>query len=138
MKHTPISPFVKVGGMLYFARMLDKIRKHARGELREEYHEWLGRGFDGRCCAYLRIDYNALKERVLQGGTDEEVFAWAQQHGRGLNEVDVFVWNGFAAKRGWRDDGTANLEKHKAESNLGHRADLVTFFDFYEADEGRA
>lgn len=139
MKHTPISAFSKTGGMIYFARMLDKVRKHARGELREDYHEMLGRGFDGRCCAFLRVDYAALKDRVLRGGADEEILAWCQQQsGRTLSEIDVFVWNGFAAKRGWRDDAVAHLEKFKAESQLAHRSDLVTFFDYYEVDEGRA
>ena len=43
-------------------------------------------------------------------------------------------------KRGWRDDddgSTEELAAYKAESGLAHRADLVTFFDFYEVDEGR-
>ncbi len=41
-------------------------------------------------------------------------------------------------KRGWRDEASENLEKYKALSGLAHRADLVTFFDYYEVDEGRA
>jgi len=31
------SPYDKVGGLLYFGRMLDKIRSHAKGELPLEY-----------------------------------------------------------------------------------------------------
>ena len=138
MKQTPISAFTKVGGMIYLPRMLDKIRKHARGELREDFHENMGKGFDGRCCAYLHVDYAALKARVLQGGTDDEIFVWCQQNGRPLHEMDIFLWNNFAAKRGWRDDATANLEKYKADSGFAHRKDLLTFFDYYEVDEGRA
>jgi gluconokinase len=75
---------------------------------------------------------------VLAGGTDEEIFAWCQQHGRGLNEIDLLVWNAFASKRGWRDEATVNLDKNKADSGLAHRTDLQTFFDYYEVDEGRA
>ena len=138
MKQTPISAFTKVGGMSYFARMIDKLRKHARGELREDFQANLGKGFDGRCCKYLRVDYEALKARVLQGGTDEEIFAWCQTQGRGLTEDDIAVWNGFAQKRGWRDDGTTMFEKYRAESGLAHRTDLLTYFDYYEVDEGRA
>ncbi len=137
MKQTPISAFVSVGGMLYFARMLDKIRKHARGELREDYFEMIGKGFDGRCCRFLRVDYEALKARTLAGGSDEEIFAWCQQHGRGLSEEDILIWSTFARKRGWRDEASDGLEKNKKDGGLGQRADLVTFFDFYEADEGR-
>lgn len=138
MKHRPISAFEKVGGLYYFARMLDKVRKHARGELHEEHHEYLGKGFDGRICHFLGIRYEALKARVLAGGSDEEILAWAQQNGRKIGDVDVMIWNGFAAKRGWRDDATPGLEKNKADSGLAHRTDLLTFFDYYEVDEGRA
>ena len=137
-KKRPVSAYLKVGGLHFLARTLDKIRLHARGELHEDHLQFIGKGFDGRLCGFMRIDYEALKTRVLAGGTDEEIFAWCQQTGRGLNELDVFIWNGFAAKRGWRDDGTPTLEKHKAGSGLAHRDDLVTFFDYYEVDEDRA
>jgi hypothetical protein len=138
MKQTPLSAFTKAGGMVYFPRMLDKIRKHARGELREDFHANLGIAFDSRCCKYLRVDYEALKARVLQGGTDEEIFAWCQQQGRQLSEDDIMVWNNFMVKRGWRDEASVGLEKNKAASGLAHRADLLTYVDFYEVDEGRA
>jgi hypothetical protein len=138
MKKRPVSAFTKVGGMYFVARTLDKIRLHARGELHEEHHEFIGKGFDGRLCRFMRIQYEALKKRTLEGGTDEEIFVWCQQNGRGLDDLDVLVWNGFAAKRGWRDEATPALEQNKAGSGLAHRTDLLTFFDYYEVDEGRA
>lgn len=134
----PISARLQVGGMVFFPRTLDKIRKHARGELHADHHAFLGRGFDGRLCQFMRIEYEALKTRVLAGGTDEEIFAWCQANGRGLSELDIFVWNGFATKRGWLDDASGTLEANKADSGLAHRTDLQTFFDYYEVDEGRA
>ena len=39
------SPYAKVGGLVYFGRMLDKIRQHAKGQLRPDYQTNLGRGF---------------------------------------------------------------------------------------------
>jgi hypothetical protein len=30
-----------------------------------------------------------------------------------------------------------HLDRYKASSNLAHRANIVTFFDYYEVDEGR-
>jgi hypothetical protein len=138
MNLRPVSAFTKVGGFFYFARMCDKVRKHARGELHPEHHEYLGKGFDGRLCHFLGINYEALKTRVLAGGTDDEILAWCGKTGRPLNDVDVMIWNGFSAKRGWRDDATPGLERNKADSGLAHRTDLVTFFDYYEVDEGRA
>jgi hypothetical protein len=137
-KLRPVAGYVKVGGMFLFARVLDKIRKAARGELHERHVPYLGKGFDARLCEFLRVDYGALKDRVLAGGTDDDILAWCQEHGRRLNDTDILVWNEFVSKRGWRDETTAALEADKAKSDLAHRRDIVTFFDFYEVDEGRA
>jgi hypothetical protein len=138
MTQRPITAFAKLGGLTFLPRTLDKIRKHARGELHPEHHDFLGQGFDGRLCHFLGIDYEALKARVLAGGSDEDIWNWCQQHGRKIDDVDTLIWNGFAAKRGWRDEATVSLEKNKAGSGLAHRTDLVTFYDYYEVDEGRA
>lgn len=138
MKQRPISAYTKTGGLYFLPRTLDKIRKHARGELHDDHHTFLGKGFDGRLCHFLGVSYDALKARTLAGGSDDEIFAWCQQSGRTINDVDVLIWNGFAAKRGWRDDATPALERDKASSGLAHRTDLLTFFDYYEVDEGRS
>ena len=94
--------------------------------------------FDQRLCRYLRVEYAALRARVLAGATDEEAFNWCQQHGRALDEGDISIWNEFVSKRGWRDDTTVSLEADKAKRGLAHRTDITTFFEFYEVDEGRA
>ena len=125
--------------MAWFPRMLDKIRLHARGELPVEYIPWLGKGFDGRCLRYLRVDYDALVARVLQGGTDAEILQWCFTQGRVLSEEDIAIWSDFLRKRGWRDSSAvlADLEDSKKQSGLGHRAELDTYFRFNDADEGR-
>ena len=138
MHQRPLTAYAKLGGLYFLPRTLDKIRLHARGDLHPDHHEFIGKGFDGRLCHFLGLSYEALKARTLAGGTDEEILAWCQQHGRKLMEPDVLIWNGFAAKRGWRDEATPTLERQKAESGLAHRTDLLTFFDYYEVDEGRA
>lgn len=140
MKNYPRSAYDLVGGLVYFARMLHKIRLHARGELPPDYHANLSKGFDGRCCRFLRVDYTALRKRVLQGGDDSEVLAWCFQEGRRPTEEEVLVWNSFMRKRGWRDeaDGTTEeLERYKAQSGLWARTDILTLFDYYEVDEKR-
>jgi gluconokinase len=138
MSTFPVSPYVQVGGLVYFARMISKIRLHASGELPDAFHENLGIALDARCCSHLGVAYPALRARVLAGGTDEEIFAWCQQTGRALTEHDLLIWNGFAPKRGWRDDASPGLARHKAAAGLAHRDDLDTFFAFFEVDEGRA
>ena len=47
MNMRPISAYTKLGGLYFLARTLDKIRKHARGELHADHHEFLGKGYDG-------------------------------------------------------------------------------------------
>lgn len=136
-KQVPSDARVPVGGLLYFGRMLDKIRKHARGELREDFHANLGKGMDGRLCNFLHVDYAALKAQVLAGASDEQALAWCQAQGRTLNADDVLIWNDFFSKRGWNDQATPVLEKQKAEAGLGARTDIRTFLDFFDVDEGR-
>lgn len=69
--------------MMYFPRMLDKIRMHARGELAEDYHSNLGRArtADGACSNFLRVKYSNLRDRVLTGGSDEEILEWCYENG---------------------------------------------------------
>jgi gluconokinase len=67
------SCYDKIGGIVYFGRMLDKIRLHAQGRLPAEYHENLGTGFDGRCCSFLHVKYEDVVARVKLGGGDEDI-----------------------------------------------------------------
>jgi len=140
-KHkAPRSAYDLTGGLVYFSRMLDKIRLHAAGALRPDFHSNLGLGFDGRCCRFLGVEYAALCPRVLAGGSDEEILAWCFIQGTQPNDEQILVWNKFMLKRGWRDEddgSTQELESYKTSSNLAHRSDIVTFFDYYETDEGR-
>ena len=126
-------------GMAYFPRMLDKIRLHARGELGTDYHENLGSAtaLDGVCCNSLRVNYDALRERVLEGGSDDEILEWCFEKGRRLNEGDLFVWNGFATKLGWRDRVTPRLEARKKELGVTDRNDIACILDLIDFDEKR-
>ena len=125
--------------MMYFPRMLDKIRLHARGELGEDYHINLGhrKAADGACVNFLRVSYPDLRERVLAGGTDEKILEWCFEKGRRLNEGDLLVWNGFLSKFGWRDFATPTLERIKKKGGIEHRGDIVTIPDLIDFDEGR-
>jgi len=137
MKHFPRSAYDKVGELVYFARMLDKIRLMGEGKLPLDYHQNLGKGFDGRCTRFLHVDYNELRARVLQGGTDEEILQWCFEKGRKPNEEEILIWNSFMVKRAWNDEATPELEKYKTASGLSDRKDIQTLFDYYGVDEGR-
>lgn len=124
--------------MLYLARMLDKIRLMAAGELREDLHANCGKALDDRACKFLRVSYEALCKRTLEGGTDEEILAWAMENGRELDENDVFIWNEFLRKLGWSDNTSETLAKRKAEAGIAERIDIITMLHFIDVDEGRA
>jgi gluconokinase len=125
--------------MVYFPRLLDKIRLHASGELSEDYHANLGktRAADGACVNFLRVKYADLRERLLTGGSDEEILKWCYEKGRRLNEGDLMVWNGFISKLGWNDFATPMLEEQKQKNGITHRTDIVTIPELIDLDEGR-
>jgi hypothetical protein len=132
------SPCVKVDGLVYFGRMLDKIRVHAKGELPGEYQPNLGKGFDGACLEFLRIDYRAFADRVKEGGTDEEILEWCFAKGRRPTDGEIHVWNEFMRKRGWNDETSETLTRRKKEAGMAGRSEIRTMFNFIDADEGRA
>ena len=135
----PCSPYLTTRGLVYFARMIDKIRLRAAGRLPEIYHKHLGIDFDGRCLRFLgNIDYAALREQALKGGANEELLDWCFAHGRKLTDDDIEIWNGFMTKRGWRDEAYERIVFRLKEAGLEHRAaEAVTMFDFIDLDEGR-
>jgi len=131
------SPHDLVGGIVYFGRMLDKIRLHAAGRLPDGYNVgtkvWTW--FDARCTRFLAVDYGALAERVLAGDTDEEVLAWCFENGRRPSEEDIEIWNEFMTKRGWRDSSSAALAEAKRLRGFAQRDDIQTAFEFHLANE---
>ena len=124
-----------IGGLVFFGRMLDKIRLHAQARLPSEYN--LGHGFDGRLCRFLRIDYTLLVEKTLQETDDTKVLEWCFVQGHRPTEEEIFVFNAFLSKRGWQDDVSDWVKEQKARLGLSHRDDLQTAFDIHDADEGR-
>jgi gluconokinase len=119
--------------------MLDKIRLHAAGKLPPGYNlgtkKWTW--FDARCTRFLGVDYAQLTERVLAGGTEEEILEWCCGRGRRPAAEEIEIWNAFMIKYGWRDGSSQWLEEEKRERGFGQRIDIQTWFDFHDADEER-
>lgn len=130
------STYGKVGRLVYVGRMFDKIRLHAAGRLPAEYHANLGGGFDGRACSFLGVGYADLRERVLRGGSDEEILAWCHERGGSRTDDQCLWWNSFLMKRGWRDEATPLLRQRAVEFGLADKP-IETWFDLIESDEGR-
>jgi hypothetical protein len=137
---TPCSDYVEPKGLIYFARMLDKIRLNAAGQLAPGYFVGVDDPtfFDARCTRFLRVNYDELVKRTLEGGSDEEIVEWCFARGRRPSEEEISIWNAFLAKRGWRDEASADLQAAKERSGFGDRDDIQTWMDLHDAEEGRA
>jgi hypothetical protein len=137
---TPCSDYHKTKGLIYFARMLDKIRLKSAGRLPPGYFVGLDPDptvFDARCTRFLGVNYDDLVERTLQGGSDEEILEWCFECGRRPSEEEIEIWNAFILKRGWRDAGSADLAAAKKRNGWENRDDIQTWVDLHDVDEGR-
>jgi len=134
------SPSEMVGGIVYFGRMLDKIRLHTEGKLPEEWATMVGDShtgsFDSRCCTFLHINYPDLTAESLNGGSDEQMLEWAYGKGRKPSAEEIEVWNGFMMKRGWRDSASQRVKERLKEIGL-ESGTVETMFEFIDLDEGR-
>jgi len=134
-------PREEIQGVVYIARLLDKMRLSHKGELPEEYEAMRGRtdgrGFDAVFSSMLGFDYKALDEQVRHGADDDSAVNWIWRV-RGLpTEIDKKLWNAYMSKFGWRDEYAPVLENSKKRDGVSNRHDICTFFDLLDADEGR-
>ncbi len=137
---TPCSDYKETNGLIYFARMLDKIRLRAEGRLPDDYFTGVDEDptfFDARCTRFIRVNYDELAKRTLQGGSDEEILEWCFDRGRKPNQEEIEIWNAFIAKRGWRDSSSADLQAAKERNGWANRDDIQTWLDLHDAEEGR-
>jgi gluconokinase len=137
---TPCSDYQPTKGVIFFARMLDKLRLREQGKLPPGYNV-IGCGvwdcFDARFCRFFELDETQLIDRTLAGGSDDEILEWCfEKFGRPDDETIVF-WNSFLTKRGWRDESSEELEEVKRAAGFGGRADVQTWVDYHDVDEGR-
>ena len=133
----PRSPYDREGGLVYFPRMLDKIRLQQAGELPGDYHANMGAGFDLRCCDFLNVDYEAVAAQVREGKSDAEVLSWCCANGRRPNDNEIFMWNEYLRKCGWNDHYSERLRTRLEGLGMADRTDILTMFDLLEVDEGR-
>ena len=137
---TPCTDYIETKGLIYFARMLDKIRLKAAGKLPADYFVGVDDDptmFDARCTIFLGVDYNELVDRTLKGGSDEEILQWCFKCGRKPSEEEIKIWNAFLLKRGWRDEASADLKAAKKREGLEDRDDIQTWVDLHDVEEGR-
>lgn len=143
MPHIPglRSVYAKVGRLIYFGRMLDKIRLHAAGKLPADYAINVGDAqfymLDGRCCRFVGVPHAEISARTLAGGTDEEILAWVHSRGTPRSDEECHMWNRFILKLGWRDERSAILAQRIRDGGGYPGKVIETIIDHIEVDEGR-
>ena len=135
---TPISPREEIEGLVYFRRMCNKIRLHSAEELCPEYHPNLGGGMDLWTCQLLQVDYADVVEQAKSTENDVTVLEWCFANGYQPREEEIRWWNCFMQNCGRKGNFIDDvLALRKEEEGWADRADIATFFDFLDADEGR-
>ena len=68
----------KLGGLHHLGRLFYKIRSDLAGTLPKEYRENLGLsvGLDGFLCGFLGVKFEDVRQKVLEGLSDEELVEW--------------------------------------------------------------
>jgi Domain of unknown function (DUF5069) len=132
------SPREKVGGIVHFGRMLDKIRLFQSGKLPPQWAAAKGSvtGFDGSCCHLLQVSYQELEKATLEGASDDQMLKWAFAHGHTPSEEGIEIWNDFLTKRCWRDRYTPRLHFRLQEAGLPLDS-VLTMFECIDLEEGR-
>ncbi|MDH5666574.1 MAG: DUF5069 domain-containing protein [Nitrospira sp.] len=87
----PRSPKVLLGGIAHLGRLIDKIRLRHAGKIQD--YNYLTVGFDQYLIDFLGIDAQAFEQRVLAGGTDDDLLAWVQSNGRPSTPDRVEQWS---------------------------------------------
>jgi hypothetical protein len=138
----PRSPKLLLGGMAHLGRLIDKIRLHHAGEIQD--YNYLTAGFDKYLLELLQLDPRAFEERVLQGGTDEEILAWVRDHARPVSADDLRQWNDRVLHGGPKDDAARERFQARLREAAAHRgvpveraAHLATWADVIDFEEGR-
>jgi gluconokinase len=133
------SPYDKVGGLVYFGRMVDRIRANTNGEPPQGYQAAnLGKSLDEHCVNFLGVSHNALVQYVNEGVSDEAILESCFGMGHRPSEAEIYIWNEFMLKRGWHDDVSRTLKQLKREQGLTARSEIETIFQLIDAAEGRA
>jgi hypothetical protein len=138
----PRSPKVLLGGIAHLRRFIDKIRLRNAGQIQD--YNYITTGFDKHLIEFLGIDAKAFEQRVLAGGTDEELLEWVRTHGRKLSEQEIAQWSKNLLSSGPKDEAARQRFQGRLQDIAAKRGvavaslpPLTTWADVIELDEGR-
>ncbi len=138
----PRSPKALLGGIAHLGRFIDKIRLRNAGKIQD--YNYITVGFDKYLIEFLGIEAKAFEQRVLAGGTDEELLASVHAHGRQLSEQETTQWSQDLLARSPNDDPARQRFQGRLQEIAVKRGvplsalpPISTWADVIELDEGR-
>ncbi len=135
------SPFSKLAGCYYLARLTDKIRLDLFGELSEDYRPYLfhRHGADMQFMNYFGVTKEELVQAVKTSDNDDaRMAAWFEQR-TGLDEDKRRNWNELAVNLGKQGYPMAKTLVWAKQNLMPGCVDpsIDTVFKAIEWDEGR-
>jgi hypothetical protein len=138
----PRSPKALLGGIAHLGRFIDKIRLRHAGQIQD--YNYITVGFDKYLVDFLQIDPKAFEQRVLAGGTDEELLVWVKANSRNPSGREISEWSQGLLTSGPKDDAARQQFQGRLQEVATKRAVPVaslppvsTWADVIELDEGR-
>ena len=138
----PRSPKALLGGIAHLGRFIDKIRLRNAGQIQD--YNYITIGFDKYLVDFLGIDANAFEQRVLAGGTDEELLAWVKENGHKVSDEEIAQWSKNLLVSGPKDEAARQRFQGRLEEVATKRGvpvsslpQVSTWADVIELDEGR-
>lgn len=138
----PRSAKVLLGGIAHLGRFIDKIRLRHAGQIQD--YNYITVGFDKYLIDFLGIDATAFEQRVLTGGTDEDLLAWVRGNGRKPSDQEVAQWSQGLLAAGAKDEAARQRFHERLEEiatkrgvSISSLPSVTTWADVIELDEGR-
>lgn len=138
----PRSPKALLCGIAHLGRFIDKIRLRHAGMIQD--YNYITVGFDKSLIEFLQIDPKAFEQRVLTGGTDEELLAWVKANSRRPSDQEIAQWSQSLLSSGPKDDAARQRFQGRLHDIATRRGVPVaalppvsTWADVIEIDEGR-
>ena len=98
----PRSPKSLLGGIAHLGRFIDKIRLWHEGKIQD--YNYITVGFDKYLIDFLQIDPKSFEQRVLAGGTDEELLVCVKANSRKPSDQEIAHWSQGLLASGPKDD----------------------------------
>ena len=138
----PRSPKTLLGGIAHLGRFIDKIRLRHAGKIQE--YNYITVGFDKFLIEFLQIDPKTFEQRVLSGGTDEDLLGWVRANSRKASDQEIAQWSQDLLSSGPKDDAARQRFQGRLQDIATKRVVSVsslppvqTWADVIEVDEER-